>query len=134
VRAISSFPTRETVETSSRLRGVLACRAAAYSDAVATPSMVLPPDVGGEALVVHHLRRRRSHAALLLFLRAIERPPLRPPIDLVLLDHQPALPTDGLAAFAVRLEGPAALRADQLAFGLLGGRVRPLVLLGSVPD
>ena len=33
---------RETLDTSSRLRGVFACRAAAYSDAVETPSMDRP--------------------------------------------------------------------------------------------
>jgi len=87
---------------------------------------------------VHHVRRRGSDPRLVVLLFGVERAPLRPAVDLVLLDDEPAVDTDGLAVFRVGRELAAALWTSQLfllAFRLglalvvdVLGRVRSKVL------
>ena len=64
-----------------------------------------------ETLVVHHVRRRGPDPRLVILLFGVERAPLRPAVDLVFFDDEPAVDTHGLAVFRVGRELAATLRA-----------------------
>ncbi|ERJ05234.1 hypothetical protein HLRTI_002746 [Halorhabdus tiamatea SARL4B] len=58
---------------------------------------------------------------LLVFLLGVEGAPFRTRIDLVLLDDEPTLRTDGLSAFRVRYQVATTLRTDVGLCLFLGG-------------
>jgi hypothetical protein len=84
LRSDSLLPLAEAVHLGAFLGG----------DRAAVGVLVLPVDLGGQALVVHRLRGRRAHAGLVLSFGVVERPPLRPAVDVFLLQNQPTLVTD----------------------------------------
>jgi len=77
---------------------------------------------------VHHLRRRRADTGLLVLLGGVERAPLRPTVDLVLVDDETTVLTDRLALGGVSGEVATALRADEFVGRLGLGLVRFLVI------
>jgi hypothetical protein len=68
---------------------------------VAVGVLVLPADVRRQPLVVHHVRRRRADAGLLVLLRGVERAPLWTVVYLVLLDDEAAVLPHRLAPSVV---------------------------------
>jgi len=78
--------------------------ALAGREAVAVGVFVLPADVRRQPLVVHQFGRGSADAGLLVHLVGVERAPLGPVVDVVLLDHEAAVDADGLAVGVVRFE------------------------------
>jgi hypothetical protein len=68
---------------------------------------------------VHHLRRRRADAGLVIALVGVERAPLRPAVDAVLLNDEAAVAADDFAVFGVGLQAAIALGTGRLFVGLL---------------
>jgi len=66
-----------------------------------------------EPLVVHRVGCRGADAALLVFLSGVERAPLRPAVNRVGLDDEPAVGADALAVFLVVDDVAVALRTAQ---------------------
>jgi len=83
---------------------------------------VLPVDRRRQPAVVHGLGDRRADPGLRLALGVVERPPLRPAVDLAFVEHEPAIVTDQFPLVGVGddLFGVTLRADDRFLVGFLG--------------